>query len=1388
MNKVRTFGKRTLAVLSACMIPLTGMFSSAPVVNAADNYIDSNTTQTSLNSHKNSNKGKATLPDRSIAKEIDSIVPMSDGTKPDTDYIKGRTLDYTYTGNIYTANSSLYNYISDSGKNALAEGYADPYVNLNKAIESTMNYRALYSSASENLTIRFKGKESSDKNVKVYLFDSSKHDNTWDGAAMNYDSSRDEYVYTVKYDDIGFSPTGLIISGRNERDVLWQTGDISKNLEKGKAYRYYDGFLNDSGSAEDLYKTSVPLYFGCFYREYEENAGAYIDKGLSRYGDSFNQDISYNYGADNKGDKTYDGKNTSRSSDLYKNFYWQANMSFRGNYDGAVQGLVDNTLTDGTITQNGIKMPYFDKEWADSHTSLVKYWENVKFPFYEVSIDANKVHGDDDATGKAIYYQFNSRKDNLYFDQSKGKYKETDTQIKSQGTLIRDENGKEIATDVRTVSYLPFNSSDSENGVNNDLGFGTYFDIKFKIRSDGKVDTVNGNGSVNATFEFMGDDDVWVFIDDKLVLDLGGDHKDTTGLIDFAEKKAYANDATKLGYNSNTGVYVGMDNLSKNLTKQLTVNLQDVMADGTFNSDGSYNESMTHTLRMFYMERGMYESDLLVRFNFAAIPNNNTLKIKEITQFKDINAGLLELTQKAADYDVFDYSISNSGTSADDVGESGILSPTYNYYQRDNLGQKALLSGKDIEYDLVYDNDSIYLDTSKVLSGGHTWDYDTVLAAWIWKDGDDSSSRLYLAQQVDEHLYKFSGFSSDANKVVFCRLHADQSYTDGSSSWPGDGNVYDKAELGFENSYIYVVNDWKNNISKGSRATKQEVHYETHDFDPTQGNAVKNVNYIWTDDTAKIIKNTDTNDLVGTTDGSGSFRLMYGTNENESSAEFQRQFKKGSQMTVNQNDLMKTVERTDVENTPETFGTTKSRSASKYYDTTVTVVDNEGGIIIPETATSKTSYEYSNNNPDSKNPVQITETFVNTPKVGAITVTKNLDPNDNVTDEFEFTIRLYDIFGVSGIEVEDYSLISANKTIGSDGTFILTRDETLVIQGIPYGTKYTVTENPVKNYNLKETSAEGEKIVYEGTFDDESGINIDDANKETVINTRKTNSLTLSKALAGDYSDTDVDEDTPFEFTVNFTAPEGVTLSDYKFKVDGREITGTSSITINVSAKQSVTISGIPYGTGYTVSEALSMVNWSNSGDETGTIGETPSTAVITNTYTKPAVGNLEITKNVLTSTGSDEIEDSDKALVFEFTVTLTDISGAALTTDDTYNMTKTSSAGVSDDMLTFEKGVATVTLSDDESVLIEGIPAGYHYTVTESYMAGFTPSSTNAESAIVKDTTVTAEFTNTKIFQPYELPDAGFEDSRMYFVFMLSGMFMFGIAYWYINRSKAKR
>ncbi len=1322
MNKFHTVGRKLLAVLAAAAVPLTGVFSSAPLVQAAGNESTSTKTSSVLNAGQT---GNTTIEGRSISKASNGY------------------LDYTYTGNIFTAKSSLYDYRSDNeikGETiySTASGYTDPYTILNRAIS-----QQVISSSSENLTIMYESDQASNNDIKVQLFGEGKNNGS-PGAAMTYDSSLGKYVYTVKYDDIGFVPDQFIINGNGNS---WHTNTVYKTLEKGKSYSFYKDNITEGTAlalTSDTCPYEVPLYFGCFY--------------LGDYGSNYN------------------GGNKA----AYSNFYWQANISQRAdtshnniiNFDSSVQGLVDNTLKDGTISQNGVTLPYFSDDWADNHPGLVKYWHDIDFPFYEINVDASKVYGD--GVGTAKYYQFNSKegdKYSLYFqpDDAKktGTYQETTTAIKSQSTTTHDDG---------TISYLPFNKEN--DSPRNNLGFGMTFEMSFQIRSDGKVDTYDKNGkrtgkSVNATFEFMGDDDVWVFIDDQLVLDLGGDHKDTTGIIDFADRKAYANDAIHIGEGGNK------DNVEGHLSGQKVVNLQDVMVPGTFNENDTYNEDKVHTLRMFYMERGMYESDLLVRFNFSNI-NNNYLKVKEVTDFDSagINKGLMELTQKAADYDVFNYKIANSGSTEE--GDSGILSPTYNYYQRDNLGQKALLSGKN-EY-IPY----IYLDISETLNG-KKWNADNArMGAKL--SGDGLADKIVVGEKVGDYLYRFD-VSGGYTKVDFQRLA-----TSSDTAW-------NTADIGtFEEGATYKITGWTSAAFDHSGSTTK---YQENDFAPTQGDAVKNVNYNWTDEMASVISGTDTNRLVGTTDGNGTFRLMYGTDNKESSAEFLKQFKKGSTMTVNQLNGLKTVTRGT---TPETFDSDLGRTVSEYYSTTVTVVD-KGGNTILSGAMTDTNYAYQNTgNVDEKEPVQITETFVNTPKVGAITVTKQLNPNDNVTDEFEFTIRLYDVFGVKDMNVTNYPAVEATVngktvTLGTDGTFTLKRDETLTIQGVPYGTKYTVTEviKADSNYKQEENgnSAATDQSVHEGTFD-ETHTNITPAaeNQETVVNTRLTNSLTLSKELLGDdYSNTDVDENTPFKFEVTLSAPTGVDLEMYTFTTTPSDMIDNmdnkNSFTVWVSVNKPVTIDGIPYGTRYTVREITAKENWSNDGVKTGEIGENASAATIGNTYTQPEpeFGSLTVSKNVKNFTGTDEISDAYKALKFDFTVTLKDDTGTLLTGTVSYDITTVSGGTETKGTLDFVNGAATFQLSDDESVTIENILVGYQYTVAESSeMTGFEQIiPDNTQGIIEKGPTVVA-FINQEIFTPYELPAAGFEDMRWTFVLLLLGMVSCGLAYWYVNREKVQK
>ena len=1401
MNK--QFGKKILAVLAAAAIPFTTMISSAPLVaNAASNDVTFDTTTSSVVS--SGTYGSTTINGRNITKD------------------SGGYLDYKYTGNIFTAKSSLYDYLSDNEINGIerystAAGYADPYVQLNRAI-SEYNI-SVASPSSENLTVRYKpakekeGRYINRYYVSVYLYqDGTGNNNGWPGKNMTYDAANEEFVYTIKYSDIGFSPNRFIIQytskDDNNKDKTEETGILSAALSKGKAYRYEDnGTLSEIGNADTIYNKGsnydVPLYFGCFYLDDDPN-------------DEQAGDYAGHYEGYKKSDGTYKGR---AHNNYYQNFYWQANLSLRRderiaesdvknrvNFDASVQGLVDNVLTNNTITQNGKTLPYFSDEWADSHSNLVKYWHNIAFPFYEIEVDANKVYGDG-GTGKAKYYQFNSKegkKYSLYFqadDANKtGTYKETKTEIVSQPTTT-DSNG--------TISYLPFN--DKNEYEKNALGFGMNFEMDFQIRADGKVDTYDRNTgkptgkSVNATFEFMGDDDVWVFIDDKLVLDLGGDHKDTTGIIDFAEKKAYANDAITLGDGK------GMDDLSGNLSSQKIVNLKDVMTPDTFIGD-EYNEEKVHTLKMFYMERGMYESDLLVRFNFSAI-NNNNLKIREITEFKDINPGLIDLTKQAADYDVFNYTVSNEGTAKEDVGDSGIFTPNYNYYQRQNEANTELtanLTGTPLVYDTIIFSD-ILLDTSKTLSGGKTWDEDCLLGAWIWKEGG-AEGQLYFGEETSSHLYQFSDFPSNSNKAVFFGLDKNVGYD--TSTWP---SFYNRTnEITLEKGYTYKINDWDNSVSKGSKvADEQVIHYNaTNNFIPTsttEKNPVANTDYVWTDKFAVKTEGNLPDGMAGTTNGSGSFNLMYGTDENESSGLFKSQFKKATEteksiMYVDQNDILQTVKR---DGNVENFSTTRSRKVSEYYDTTVRIADKNDNEIVNElTSNTKTKYNYANTSAvEASAPVQITETFTNIPKTFSLEVKKQLAPDDeNASDSFKFKLALTNIFGIEEINADsntyaniDIIVNGTKQKLGRDAEFTLQRNQSAVIEGIPYGTSYTITETVEadSNYEPKDNDNASGTV---GQDDDGTPTNED--NLEVVTNTRKTGELKLEKKLENnDETKSGINDSSLFTFKVALTNNE-VDLNDYKdgFKYKTASMTDAAAVegstvvsydktsatfTAQVSVNEPVILSGLPYGTTYSVSEKSVSDEWTSAVVLTGTtIGKESSLVTVTNTYNpKPKFGSLKVSKNVLGANGSEDIPEEMKQQKFTFTVTL--FSG-----DDAVNDTFTASTG----SIEFKDGSATFTLCDDESIEISNIPIGYTYTVKETVNAEY-DTTFESETGTIEEDGVTGtiaenviaevKFTNTKKFIPYTLPESGFEDTRMYFVFALSGMMLCGLAYFLVNRKK---
>ena len=320
------------------------------------------------------------------------------------------------------------------------------------------------------------------------------------------------------------------------------------------------------------------------------------------------------------------------------------------------------------MTQGGIELPYFSSDWKDTHkyngNDLMNVYEktadnkDIFFPFYEVLTNASTVKNVSlpDSTDKARFYQFSSKENNLYFNSETQQLEESQNIIKAQGGS--------------NIGFFPFDQSNNDGSTNN-LGFGARFDMKFKLSEDGTVKTLNadgktkGTGKVHTMFEFDGDDDLWVFIDNNLVLDLGGVHTQTKGLIDFYDGTATAYSALKSGTShngdtsgTNNDLFATQDNWVQTVDQSTFITK--ITGASEENSKMKYNPDTIHTLTVFYMERGMFDSNLLIRFNYAVEANVEKMKIQEETDFSAVNDGLVALTKKAAEDDVFQYTVKNN--------------------------------------------------------------------------------------------------------------------------------------------------------------------------------------------------------------------------------------------------------------------------------------------------------------------------------------------------------------------------------------------------------------------------------------------------------------------------------------------------------------------------------------------------------------------------------------------------------------------------------------------------------------------------------------------------------------------------------------------------------
>jgi LPXTG-motif cell wall-anchored protein len=446
-----------------------------------------------------------------------------------------------------------------------------------------------------------------------------------------------KYVTSTLYDYY----TDYELNGKN-RDSY---GDWT-----GESHRTWVPFREFDQALSDYYqdaKAPYPIYTGHFQpdngHEFSQIADTLNLFGYDNDSRKFNHFMAIN--------------NSQRNDD-------NTNGSNHTNY--AYQGLVaDKTSTgnaDGAPLLNGTEKatvePHFNKEFLlgknSKNAKLGDVYDNVAFPFTKEQI-FNEDQGVD-------YWYFDSKDTTLYLKQdSDSKYF-----LKKSTDRGRSENVNASSGPQGHYGYFPFNETATGGKASTyNYGFGTKLQMDFTLTDDGMVETnkIGKDGKkekTNIKFFFSGDDDVWVFIDGQLVLDVGGAHGKVSGLLEFGETKDGKNSVTAyVGKVKKGGTAKDNDIDEKTVNsavKTVKYNGNDIYFYAKNTNLEPLDKGKKHTLTMYYMERGMWESNMAVAFNF---PDNNELQVQKEVDLSKVDP---DFQKCFTNQKIFNFTIQNQAT------------------------------------------------------------------------------------------------------------------------------------------------------------------------------------------------------------------------------------------------------------------------------------------------------------------------------------------------------------------------------------------------------------------------------------------------------------------------------------------------------------------------------------------------------------------------------------------------------------------------------------------------------------------------------------------------------------------------------------------------------
>ena len=451
-----------------------------------------------------------------------------------------------------------------------------------------------------------------------------------------------KYVTSTLYDYY----TDYELNGKNRDGYGSCTGASHRNWV---TFREFDQALSDYYQVAGA---QYPLYTGHFQPadgpEFRQIADTLNLFGYDNENNKFNHFMAIN--------------NSQRNDD-------NTNGSDHINY--AYQGLVADTTSngnaDGALLLNGTTTPtvepHFNKEFLLGENSkkakLGEVYENVKFPF------TKKENLFNDDTG-VDYWYFDSKDTTLYLKQDSGQNSDSKYFLQSTNNRGSSENVNASSDKQGQYGYFPFNET-AKPGVAStyNYGFGTKLQMDFTLTDDGMVETNkigedNKKVKTNIKFFFSGDDDVWVFIDGKLALDVGGAHGKVSGLLEFGETKDGKNSVTAYVSKVKKGGTSDKEDKDERTVTDAVKTVKYNKEEIKFYAEGTtltFDKRKKHTLTMYYMERGMWESNMAVAFNF---PDNNELQVQkevDLTNVTDDDFKNCFTGQK-----IFNFTIQNQAT------------------------------------------------------------------------------------------------------------------------------------------------------------------------------------------------------------------------------------------------------------------------------------------------------------------------------------------------------------------------------------------------------------------------------------------------------------------------------------------------------------------------------------------------------------------------------------------------------------------------------------------------------------------------------------------------------------------------------------------------------